>query len=163
MREATGTTTTFKYILVFTFLFAGFLAVAISYSRVFRLKNGSLAIIEKYEGVSDKSLGIINNYLVNSGYTEKGKCEEGKEYGVSDLNTTNFEKAKKNETYYYCLKLRCNYSGCKIKSDSTIMYDLSLFYKFKLPIMGDLINFKIRGQTKAIKLYSAIQKLERES
>ena len=42
---------------------------------------------------------IINNYLSNSGYNIKGKCDEG-EYGVSDLNTNNYELAVNNKDYY---------------------------------------------------------------
>ena len=39
MKSTVTTSETFKYILVFTFLFAAFLALAITYNRVYKLKN----------------------------------------------------------------------------------------------------------------------------
>ena len=65
MKHTVTTSSVFKYILVFTFIFAAFLALAITYNRVYKLKNQSISIIEKYEGIvkGKKSLGLVNNYL----------------------------------------------------------------------------------------------------
>ena len=77
MREAIGTQTVFKTILIFTFLFSGFIAVAITYNKAYKIKNEVINILEKYEGVNSQSLTIINNYLDNSGYLSKNTCEDG--------------------------------------------------------------------------------------
>lgn len=159
MKQSTTTTTMFKAILAFTILFAAFLAVAITYNRVYKLKNETISILEKYEGVSKKSLNIINNYLINSGYETLGKCEEG-EYGVKDLDSYEYELAKSNEKYYYCLSYYCDNRMCRINSNNNkIVYNVKFFFKFNLPYFGDLFTFKITGETKSIKLYSENQKL----
>lgn len=163
MKQTMTTTTLFKAILAFTILFAGFLAVAINYNRVYKLKNETISILEKYEGVSTKSLGIINNYLNKGAYNTKGNCETG-EYGVEDLGNAKYELAKTNKKYYYCINYYCKNKGCKIKdsdniSNNEIFYQVRVFFKFNLPYLEDLLTFKITGETKAIKLYTESQKL----
>lgn len=156
MKHTVTTSSVFKYILVFTFIFAAFLALAITYNRVYKLKNQSISIIEKYEGIvkGKKSLGLVNNYLKNSGYNIKGECLTG-EYGVIDLDNPNYEIAKKNEKYYYCLsdKVVKNVNGDKI------YYSIKLFFKFNLPFIGELFTFKITGETKEIYYYDKNQRL----
>ena len=163
MRETVGTTIMFKIVLGFTLLFAAFLAVAVTYNKVFRLKNETLSILEKYEGINDNSFRIINNYLSNSGYDIKGKCDEG-EYGISDLNTNNYELADSNKDYYYCLSYYCQGNSCKINDESQpngnlIYYSVKIFFKFNIPLIGELATFNITGDTKGIKLYRESQKL----
>lgn len=159
MREASGATTTLKMGLAFTILFAAFLALAITYNKAFKIKNETLSILEKYEGISNKSIGIINNYLKNNGYNEKGICNDN-EYGISSLDSEEYELAKSNSKYYYCLSNYCSNVSCKISSNNRIYYRVKLFFKFKLPFLGDLTTYTIEGETKPIKLYMESQKLK---
>lgn len=155
MKSTVTTSESFKYILVFTFLFAAFLALAITYNRVFKQKNEIISIMEKYEGISTTSLNIINNYLKTTGYSIKGQCEVN-EYGIKDLDNNIYEKVTNTkEKYYYCL------SDKVLKNDNSdkIYYDIKLFFKFNLPFVGDLFTFKITGETKGIKYYSTKQRL----
>ena len=151
MREAIGTQTVFKTILIFTFLFSGFIAVAITYNKAYKIKNEVIDILEKYEGANNQSLSIINNYLVNNGYVAKNNCETG-EYGVLDLNNPRYELSVSNKMYYYCL-------SSEIKSNQ-IFYNVKLFSRFNLPFIGDLFYFRITGETKGIKFYSENQRLK---
>ena len=164
MKQAITTSTIFKAILAFTLLFAAFLSVAIIYNKVYKLKNQTISVIEKYEGVTTKSLGIINNYLRNSGYDTKGNCD-GYDYGVSDLNKAKYEAVSSKKEYYYCLSYYCAKKGCKISDKNTpngnlIFYKTRLFFKFNLPIFGELTTFNISGETKEIKLYDESQKIK---
>jgi hypothetical protein len=161
MRQTIGTTTTFKAAILFTIMFSAFLALAITYNRAFRLKNESIAILEKYEGVSPKSLQIINNYLRNSGYQGQGHCEDG-EYGVNNLEDNKLVTARPSELYYYCVFSECTDSSLTITSDGSnkIIYRIKLFYKFNLPVFGDLFNYTISGKTKRINYYDEKQLLK---
>ena len=76
MRETIGNTFIIKLVIVFTLLFSAFLALAISYNKVFRMKNEVLSIIEKYEGINDTSLNVINNYFYSNGYTTTNGCPD---------------------------------------------------------------------------------------
>ncbi|NLA32492.1 MAG: hypothetical protein GX864_00885, partial [Mollicutes bacterium] len=63
MREAVGGTWLFQIAIVFIILFSGYLALSVNYSRAFKVKNEILAIIERNEGLREKSVLEINNYL----------------------------------------------------------------------------------------------------
>lgn len=161
MKQAIGTTSLFKIILVFTFLFAAFLSVAINYNKVYRMKNEALYIIEKYEGVTQTSIPIINNYLKNNGYNIQGNCGIDYPYGVKDLNSNDVEKSAPNTKYYYCLNEYCKNGACNVnkKGDNQIYFQAKFFFKFNLPFFEDLATFKITGETKGIKFYNETQRL----
>ena len=154
MRQAVSTSTIFKAILAFTFLFSGFLAIAIVYNKAYKMKNEAISILEKYEGTNDTSIKIINNYLKNNGYSTKGKCNSANEYGIKDLNDNSFEKAQGNTEYYYCISYNCTNDVCNINSGGKIYYHYRLFFKFNLPFFGELFTFDVTGESKGIKLYS---------
>ncbi len=137
MRETFGTTWTFQLIIVFILIFSCFLSLVISYSKAYSLKNESLTIIEKYEGLTTESGEIMNNYLRENGYRTTGKCPEGW-LGAVDLDGT-YEKVKDSTRYYYCLT--------EESEKDKIHYNIRLFYKFNLPVIGDITTFKIEGTT----------------
>ncbi len=148
MRQAVGTVTLFRIVLAFTFIFAGFLAVAITYNRAYRVNNESLNIIQKYES-PQLFIDKVNKYLSNSSYSEKGFCESG-EVGINiDSTAVNKDLSKK---YNYCLSYKCVSGTCN--TGTKIRYNMKLFFKFNLPLLGDFATFKIKGQTKNIKYYT---------
>lgn len=164
MKETVSTMTLFKIIIVFTFLFAAFLSVAILYNKVYKLKNQTISIIEKYEGinskVNNKTIRLINNYLKNSGYTLKGYCSPN-EFGVPSLEVSSYEKVQSNKKYHYCLSVYCldetnKYDkNCSAPSKvDKIFYKTKLFFKLDLPFFGELLTFKITGDTKEIIFYT---------
>ena len=160
MRESIGFTWILMLVITFTLIFIAFLSLMINYSRAFRMKNQLMNIVEKYEGVQSepgKSLAIINNYLIYHNYTIKGKCDESTEfersYGATSLESTDLEEVvNKNTRYYYCIKK--NDTSFNI-IDSAITdkarYSIRLFYKFSLPVMGDITVFPVNGTTIEIK------------
>lgn len=160
MKETVSTMTLFKIIIVFTFLFAAFLSVAILYNRVYRLKNQTTSILEKYEGFNNNSAEIINSYLKNSGYNTTGRCEAD-EFGVPSLDFTSIEPVVSGKRYFYCLSYYCkDGTGCDINSkNNKIFFKVKLFFKFELPYFGELFTFKITGDTKEIIYYNENQKL----
>lgn len=149
MREAIGGTWITQLIIVFIFVFVAFLALSMNYSKAFRVKNVTLSLVEKNEGITNTTIERINNYLTYTGYTTKGKCSKGM-YGISDLeniNYTKIDKYNKNNKFYYCIS--------KVKSGTTnfqnrAYYKIKLFFKFNLPVVGDIFTFNIDGQTKDI-------------
>ena len=149
MREAIGGTWITQLVIVFMFVFVAFLALSMNYSKSFRIKNEVLSFVEKNEGITANTVERINNYLVYTGYSTKGKCDVGM-YGIGNLNGSSFElvtDSTKTRNYYYCIG--------KVKSATTNFqnrsyYRVKLFFKFNLPIIGDISTFKIDGQTKDV-------------
>ena len=149
MREAVGTTWIFQLVIIFTLIFVSFLALSINYSRAFRIKNEILSIMEKYEGVGDQegqSISIINNYLRNNAYGVKGSCREG-EFGALSLNDNSLEYVTSDgskNTYYYCVKAISTYTLAK---QEQFRFNVRIFFRFNLPIIGELMTFSIDGTT----------------
>jgi len=146
MRQAIGTTWIMQLVIIFMLIFVAFLALTINYTKAFKIKNEMLSIVEKYEGLSESEQGsihIINNYLLYNGYYNTGKCQEG-EYGSKDLNSTSLEPVNTKERYYYCVqKIYTSTDGNMKKAK----YQLRVFFKFSLPVLGDLFTFQSEGTT----------------
>ncbi|MDE6284890.1 MAG: hypothetical protein K2M17_04020 [Bacilli bacterium] len=148
MREVSGTTWTFQIIILFILIFACFLTLVLSYSKAYIAKNEMLSIIEKYEGITlDNgskigSLTIINSYLSDRGINTRGSCpaSEGRIdwYGVKNYDGT-YEKSTGGSGYLYCFSL----NGTTGKQ----YYNVMLFYKFNLPVIGEIAKFKVKGRT----------------
>lgn len=144
MREAIGGTWVMQLVIIFMLIFVAFLALSLNYSKAFQMKNEMLSIIEKYEGVNDKSITIINNYLSKNGYNVKNSCPRNS-YGVKDLSNNSGSKVNNNnKDYYYCIQ--------KIKSPSEkhskkAFYRVNISFYFNLPVIGDIFKFTIEGNT----------------
>ena len=149
MRESIGTTWIFQLVIIFTLIFVAFLALSINYTRAFKIKNEIVTIMEKYEGVGTgegQSLSIINNYLLNNAYGIKSACHEG-EFGALTLKDTTLEYVNtdsRNKKYYYCIKPIPTTSMAK---QDQYRFNIRIFFKFSLPIIGDLMTFSIDGTT----------------
>lgn len=150
MREAVGSTWIFGLVISFTVIFAGFLVLALAYSKAYKIKNEMTSIIEKYEGVTltdslngKGSLEIINQYLINSGYSTMGKCPSDS-YGNDDLTSNTLEYANNNSKYYYCISYDTNPKNCHT------LFKVTVFYNFNLPVLGQLTRYNITGQSNEI-------------
>lgn len=142
MRESIGNTWIFMLVISFTLIFAGFLVLVLSYSKIYKMKNELTSILEKYEGLTSKSEKIINEYLDNSNYRVMGKCENGS-YASDDLLSTNIVDDE-TKSYYYCISTRINKRG-------NTVFIITMFYDFNLPIFGKLTKFSVKGETYGIK------------
>lgn len=153
MREAIGGTWITQLIIVFMFIFVAFLALSLNYSKAFRVKNEVLSFVEKNEGITLNTVKKVNNYLKYSGYNSMGKCAKGM-YGVANLNATTYtlvNDSNKNNKFYYCIG---KIDSKSINFQNRAYYKAKLFFKFNLPVVGNIFNFEIDGQTKDV-LYPA--------
>lgn len=154
MRQAIGTTWIMQLVIIFMLIFVAFLALTINYTKAFKIKNELVSIIERNEGIKETangSIGLMNNYLVYNNYTVQGSCVEG-EYGVKDLNINSISVAVPGEKYSYCLK---KISTSTTTTPNRAKYQLRIFFRFSLPIIGDLITFPVEGTT--INITNAIE------
>ena len=144
MRDSVGGTWLFGLIITFMLIFVGYLTLMINYSTVFKNKNEVVHMIERYEGMSDSTKILINNYLRNSGYSSRGRCptEEGW-MGIEELSSSAIAKEDSTNAYY------C-YKKTEAGGDSAY-YDVRLFLHFDIPVLGQLGSFDIKGQTIKIK------------
>ncbi len=148
MRQAIGSTWVMQLVIVFMLIFVAFLALSINYTKAFKVKNELVTIIEKYEGVKDGSSGslqIINNYLKSSNYSVTNKCAEG-EYGMRSLDSPSLEQVRENSNtkYFYCIS-KINTKANNLPNRSK--YEIKIFFKFNLPVLGDVFTFTASGTT----------------
>lgn len=141
MRQTIGSTWLLQLMILFILLFVGFIILTLNYSKVIKVKNEVVSIIEKYEGLNENSISLVNRYLSTSGYATTGKCEEKDGvYGALTLDGDSLEKADANSTYFYCVK---KYQG----QNTSKYYQIVLFYKFNLPVIGNASSYTVKGTT----------------
>ncbi len=149
MREVIGGTWLTQLVIVIMFVFVAFLALSMNYSKAFRVKNEVISFVEKNEGITKNSVELINNYLSYSGYGTAGYCEKGS-YGVASLSSHTFEyvnSSSKNKKYYYCLtKVTSPAKNFKYRAH----YKVKLFFRFNLPVIGNIFTFDVDGQSKDV-------------
>lgn len=146
MREAIGGTWLFGLVITFIVFFASFLAISINYSKAFNVKNNVVDLISKYEGNNCKARTKIGSYLKTDGYLVPGPkpTSDGYTYVGYDLNGNPVGKGKK--AYYWVSE--------DSTDDSTTLekrfYRVVVFFKFDLPVFGDITTFRIKGETESI-------------
>ena len=126
MREAIGGALLIKLVMVFIVIYVCFLAIAINYSITFRVKNQIINLIEAYEGLENAEESI-EQYVNNIGY-------------FRGLGTVRRDE-------------NCNYAGyCIYEIDSVRgkYYRVVTYVSFDFPILGQITNFPVSGETKVI-------------
>lgn len=141
MRQSIGGTWLIQLMILFILLFAGYIILTVDYNKSIKVKNEVTSMIEKYEGLNEKSINLVNNYLISMGYRTTGLCsaEEGA-YGALSLEDNTLESVEAGQKYYYCIR---KYRGANTSS----YYQLNFFYHFNLPVLGDISRFNIKGTT----------------
>lgn len=146
MKDVYGSTWTLQLMIGFILLFVSFLTLTITYSKVFKVKNEVISIIEKYNGFNEDSASIINSYLLNSGYNTLGRCEgDNQIIGINDFNDNQGEEANEGTRYHYCVEKEDKRSYNDSIAQTT--YEVTLFYRFNIPIIGDISVFTVKGKT----------------
>jgi hypothetical protein len=150
VRESIGGTWITGLVIAFMLIFVAFLSLSLNYTKAFQIKNEMLTILEKYEGINENSIEIINNYLNKNGYSVKGSCNVD-DYGVTDLSS-NAGSIVSDETaqYYYCISTNTSTVDTNGKKFTTANYTVKIYFNFNLPIIGDIFKFDISGTTNNI-------------
>ena len=171
MRESIGATWTMQIVIVFILFFVAFITLTINYTRAFKVKNEIISIIEREDGFTYSATTIkdgagarelIASYLTNSGYSATGKCDVNwvgvKSIAIKDNNDyypNNYEKIteeNKDNKYYYCIqKVQVPVKGKTnpqlYNYNNRAYYKVRLFFKFSIPVFGDLTTFKVEGES----------------
>lgn|SRR5574344_1129813 len=149
MRETIGSTWVFQLVIVFILLFASYLALTINYSKSFKVKNEVITIIENNEGMTEDGIKLVGSYLTGSSYNTMGHCPIGWVGAKSLEGTVNSLEAVGNSStyYYYCIN---KITGYHTVYANRSYYKIRLFFKFDLPVIGQISTFNVDGQTNEI-------------
>ena len=163
MKEAIGGTWLFGIVITFVVLFTSFVALSTNYSRCFNIKDEILTTIEHYNGVNEKSLAKINEYLGGVGYSSTSKCPSNdgsasQWYGFKiGNNTSTVGQTNAN----YCIRKHTitkpyENNGGSITINGPIghprsaYYQVAVFFNLNIPIIRTLFNINITGETGVI-------------
>lgn len=151
MRESIANSYVFSLIIIIVAVCSTLIVVSMNYSKVFKMKNRVIEIIEKH-GKYDNDVvkKEIDDFLRKSGYpprTTTQSCPKGRgvsgsaslsnqEAGVDAINTL--------QNYKYCIY--------KFKTAKGSYYSVVLYMRFDFPLIGDFINIELPmyGDTKII-------------
>lgn len=146
MRQAIGSTWIMQLVIVFMLIFVAFLALTINYTKAYKIKNEVISVLEKYEGPNsgeDHSISIINNYLKYNGYHSVGTCSDDS-FGATSLDSSTLVPVNNGDKYYYCIRR----TGTSTETfPDRVSYELEAFFKFNLPLLGDIFTFRVIGET----------------
>ena len=159
MRESIGATWIMIVVMLFITLFSAYLAFSINYSKAFKVKDGIISRIEKFNGLKPETFTDIDEYLREIGYTSKGRCDmfvsdqKVKYMGVNiDEPIDNLAIFKDGQTskteYNYCIGRVFSYDP--IGQMTASYYNVVVFYSLSLPMINDMFNFYISGDTSNI-------------
>lgn len=152
MREAFGGAFMIRLVLVFLVLYISFMAVAVNYAKVFRIKNHIINILEQhqYNGEEDGKNTDSGAIKAIDEYTEKVH------YNVGDQNREKLEK-KCNGVWRdsgVCITpaedCNANNNSCYYKVTVYITVDLPFYFTQNVDFIHSL---PISGETRTIVYY----------
>ena len=147
MRDAVGGSLLLNLVVIFTGIVIIFFVGIIAYSKAYKVKNRIIELVERNEGYPSSSEDaefekeIITElskvgYRVVSERITNDKCSRDSSRG----NCVN-----KNTTYYYyCV---CEHSDSVSSGTS---FEVITYVQFEFPVIGDLITFPVKGETKVL-------------
>lgn len=154
MRSAVGNSLLLNLVIVFVGIVILFFVGIISYSKAYRVKNRIVEIIEKYEDYPGTNIGSgpevsteINESLKKMGYSvvRSTNCNDQRVRNHIINITGNTYKNLNTENYNYCV-----YEIGNKLSRGGKYYIVVTFVHFDFPVIGNLINIPVYGETKVL-------------
>ena len=160
MRESIGGAWLLGIAVTIISLFTAYLAFSVNYSKAFKVKDGIVERIEKYEGFSETNtrsgrsssnvVDEIQDFLNMISYNTQGKCTEA--IGVAKPfyanNGTTHLKDNRSMKSTYCIE-RVTKAGTN-GDYSSAYYKVTVFYGFDLGFIDLNSVFFLSGETKNI-------------
>lgn len=144
MRESIGGAWIFMIVIVFMSILIAYIAISINYSTAYRLKSAMVTKLEEYDGLNNTSINELEQMISSYGYRQTGYCrsDDGNKYfGVLNGHIT--ENPTKKQNYCIYRDKRDATGG----SEAKYYYEITVFFGFNLPVLGDIYTFKVGGET----------------
>ena len=145
MRESIGGLWLFALVITFMMILIAFVSISINYSNAYRLKTAMVTKLEQYDGWNNLSKKAVDDIVYSSGYRQTGYCkkpDDGSKYiGVLNGSVNSNPRTPQN----YCVS-RTKRSA-KAGSEAKYYYEITIFFGFNLPVLGDIYTFKVSGET----------------
>ena len=147
MKEAFGGAFMIRMVLVFLILYISFMAVAVNYAKVFRIKNHVIDILEQYQydGTNDELVGDkIASYFSEAAYN----------FDMTDNSNINLANECEDEKHGKWFNGACVVPMQLVPNNASdaeksSYYSVTLYLIIDFPFLGDF-KFPISGETKTI-------------
>ena len=158
MKEAFGGISLFQIVVVFILAFAAVMCFTINHSKAFGVKDEILTILNNVNSVDAATATNISEKLKEVGYRTTGNCPDSTWQGYNKDGVKVSGKAafciktnKVSSTFNKELNDKCATGSCTSGFDefpNMVYYEIVLFYKLDIPIIGDAMDFTMYGSTK---------------
>lgn len=134
MKDAIGGSSLLYLVVIFTSIIILFFVGIIAYSKAYKVKNRIIEVIEKNEGYDVNVANSLTSDLKSAGYrtaTEEqviAKCKGG---------------LTVDPGFLYCVYEDTHADGSK-------SYEVVTYIHFDFPVVGDVLVFPVRGETKIL-------------
>lgn len=163
MRESIGMAWLMIIVMTFITLFSGYLAFSINYSKSFRVKDGIIERIHKYNGFvsegSKNTLQEIDDFLNEINYNARGNCyslckDTGNSYvGVRGTTVHDRDDATRGNGYNYCIvKISSKALGepSTTADYSAVYYKVIVFFSLQIGNISLFDKFNTTGETQSM-------------
>lgn len=162
MKESIGGAWLLGIVMTFMVILITFVTLSLNYSTVFRLKSDMISAIEEAQGFNSYSAQKINGLIQDYGYQQKKTCQfKNRTSGVIgiDRDDPKFYVNNFNKAFSYCVMREENDRKKNREYDSQVVskhddkeayYTLQLSFGFNLPVLGDILTFRVNGETRGI-------------
>lgn len=152
MRDAFGSTFMFKLIIIFIVFYVSFMTIAVSYAKVFRVKNGVIDILEQYQYDSEGSrkqevIDRVDNYLKKFPYNEGANGNVEKLCKEDSRNQNALDEIYENQF--------TKNGACIIRTDlgeESVFYEVVVYLVVSFPLFNQDFVIPIRGETTTIHI-----------
>ena len=163
MRESIGGAWLLGIAVTLISIFTAYLAFSVNYAKAFKVKDGIVERIEKYEGFADRNfidgrpdsnpVKEIREYLNKIAYNNKGQCSTRIGVGVNGtpfygVDGTNVDKNNSTNRYTYCVE-RVTKLG-DTGDYTSAYYKVTVFYGLSFGFVDLNSIFFLTGETKNI-------------
>lgn len=159
MKESIGGTWLFTIVIVFIALFTTFVSVTTNYARCFKIKDAVIDKIEFHKGVNSDSLAAIREMLVNLGYSSTGRCPDAADWFGFSASDNNNAPTGYGGNVNFCIQKKqivcpAKEVGGRVEGSfdrfPSAYYTVVIFFKLDWPILRQIFNIKITGETTII-------------
>lgn len=169
MKEAVGGGWLFTIVIVMVVLFTSFISISTNYSRSYKVKDEIISAIQRNHGVNNGSLTQINEYLSEVGYRSTGVCPKdgdlwlgfsinNNDRDVSNSSGVNYCIKKNTITYRYRNSRDQCVSNGAVGHPESAYYSVMAFFKLDMPIIRELFQLRVQGETSVIYMIDDIDK-----
>ena len=154
MKQAISGTWLFSLVILFIFLFSAFVSFSTNYSKVYKVKDKIISVIEMNGGFNSDAKTEIDSFLANVGYRNVSKCPQN-----SGNNNCGWFAYKIGSLGYntqgegnYCIFKTIENGNSS--NPSSAYYTIRVFFRVDIPVLSNIFEFNVDGETEKINFGS---------